>query len=82
MRQKRGEDGAAGAGAGVASGADGAAVPGDDVVCDPEAEAVAELLLGGEEGVEDFGERFLRDAGAVVDETDGGAGALAVAPCL
>jgi len=35
VRQKRGEDGAAGTGAGVASDPDAAAVPDDDIVCDP-----------------------------------------------
>lgn len=80
VREERGEDGAAGAGVGVASGPDGAAVPGDDVVCDPKTQSVADILLGGEERVEDFGQRFLRDAGAVVDQADGRARALAVAP--
>lgn len=75
-----GEDGAAGVGTGVASDPDAAAMPGDDVVCDPEPESVAVILLGGEEGVEDFVQRFLRDAGAGVEQGNGCAGALAVAP--
>ena len=82
VRQKRSEDGATGTGVGVASGPDAAAVPGDDVVGDPEAETIADILLGGEEGVEDFGDRFLRDAGSVIEEGDGRAGTLAVAPRL
>lgn len=65
---------------GFASDVDVAAVAGDDVVGDPEAESVADVLFGGEEGIEDFGERLFGDAGAVIDEADGGAGALAVAP--
>ncbi len=82
VRQERGEDGAARGGVGFASDPDAAAVAGDDVVGDPEAETVADILFGGEEGVKDFGERFPRDAGTVVDEADGGARALAVAPRL
>jgi hypothetical protein len=80
--QECGEDGAAGVGTGVASDPDAAVMPGDDVVRDPEPESVAVILLGGEEGVEDFGQRFLRDAGAVVDKADGGAKVLVVAPRL
>src|SRR4051794_7634844 len=82
VRQKCAEDGAAGAGLGVASSPDAAAVPGDDVARDPEAESVAFVLLGGEEGIEDFGNRVLRDAGSVVEEGDGRTGTLAVAPGL
>ena len=82
VRQKRGDDGSAGTGVVIASNPDAAAVSGDDVVGDPEAESVADVLLGREEGIEDFRERLIGDAGAVIDEADGGAGALTVAPRL
>lgn len=80
VRQKGGEDAAARIRAVVASDPDAATVPGDDIVCDPEAQTVAYILFGGEERVEDFGQRFPRDAGAVVHQRDGGAGVLPVAP--
>ena len=82
VRQKRGEDGAAGTRAGVASDPDAAAVPDDDIVCDPETKSVAVILFGGEEGVEDFGERCRCDAGAGVDEANGSAGSMSVVPGL
>ena len=80
--QERSEDSAACSGAGVASDPYVAAVTGDDAVGDPQAEAIAHVLLGGEEGVEDLGQGFERDTGAGVDETDDGPGMLAVAPVL
>ena len=62
VREERGEDGAARGGVGFASDLDAATVTGDDVVCDPEAETVANILFGSEEGIKDFRHRFLRDA--------------------
>lgn len=74
------EDGAACAGASGASDTNVAAMTGDDVVGDPKAKAVAYVLLGGEEEVEDPGEEFLRDAGPCVGHTDNGPRTLAIVP--
>lgn len=82
LRQECGEDGAACAGACAASDINFSAMSGDDVVSDPETQAVADIPFGGEKGVEDFGERFLCDAGAGVDEANGSAGSLSVVPGL
>ena len=76
MRKKSGEDGAAGAGTDAASDADGAPVASDDALGDPQSESVADVLLGSEEGVEDFGDGFLGDSGAGVGQSYYGAGAL------
>ena len=46
----------------------------DDALGDPEAEAGAAFALGGEEGLEEVVADLGRDAGAVVDDFDDGAG--------
>ncbi len=60
---------------------DGAAVALDDLPGDPEAEAGADVFLGGEEGFEDLVAVFGGDAGAVVfdDDLEGFAGVVFVA---
>ena len=60
---------------------DGAAVALDDLLGDPEAEAGADIFLGGEEGLEDVIAVFGGDAGAVVfdDDLDDCAGCVFVA---
>jgi len=82
VRQECGEDGAAGVRVSCALDPDAAAMARDDALRYPKAEAIADVLLGGEEGVEDFGYGFLRDARACVDDADGGSRALAIAPGL
>ena len=64
------EGGAGGVGVVDRADFDGAAVALDDLLGDPEAEAGADVFLGGEEGLEDVIAVFGGDAGAVVFDDD------------
>ena len=64
LREEGRKDRSAASRVDAASGADGPAMPADDVVGDPESEPGADVVLGGVEGFEYAAEGFARDARA------------------
>ena len=79
--KKEGEDGAVMVFVLAAADGEGSAVALDDLVADPEAEAGAANLFGGEEGFKDLFSGFGRHAGAGVGDSDDEAFATGLPVC-
>jgi hypothetical protein len=65
---------------GIASDSNVAAMPADNAMSNPEAESGAEIFFCGVKGIEDFADRFGRNAKAGVHHTDSHSRTMTVLP--